>query len=118
MYSVLRAPGQSGGQLAVNFGVHWRNAIAAALAQGQATAVDRVVLQEDQSGGQAVLKYVVEANDGMGGTFRQVAAGSSIGNKRIHLLGADVNATMFRRTITEAARLDVTITRFALHKCS
>ena len=43
VYAELRAPGQSGGQLAVNFGVHWRNAIAAALAQGQATVCTRSV---------------------------------------------------------------------------
>ena len=95
-----------------------RKPVVLPLPKGQAAVVDRVVLQEDQSGGQAVFKYVVEANDGTDGTFRQVAEGSSIGNKRIHLLGADVNATTFRLTITEAARLDVTITRFALHKCN
>ena len=37
MYAEIRDPAQTSGHLAVNFGAHWRKAIGAALAGGQAS---------------------------------------------------------------------------------
>ena len=87
---------------------------------GKAAAINRVVLQEDQSGGQAILKYLVEANDGEAGAFRQVSSGTSIGNKKIDLFtSAEItNATAFRLTILDAARLQTTVARFAVLHCN
>ena len=37
MYAKIRDPTKTSGHLAVNFGAHWRNVIAAALADGAAS---------------------------------------------------------------------------------
>ena len=37
VYAELRDPAKTSGHLSVNFGAHWRKAIGAALAEGQAT---------------------------------------------------------------------------------
>jgi len=76
-------------------------------------AVDRVIIQEDQSQGQRVRKYQVSAN--VNGQLQAVGTGSSIGNKRIQL---------FQSVTTDLLQLDLSqstdtpiITNFAAYNC-
>ena len=55
---------------------------------GVAKPVDRLVIQEDQSYGQRILSWEVTTELGL-----QVAAGHSIGNKRIVVLNGTVNSS-------------------------
>ena len=79
-------------------------------------SVDRIVIEEDQSGGQAIRKYSVQAL--IGGEYRTVSSGTSVGNKKIDLLREDVaGATEFRLNILESASPTVRVRRFAVRKC-
>jgi len=76
-------------------------------------AVDRVLIQEDQSQGQRVRNYQISAN--VNGQLKVVSTGSSIGNKRIQL---------FTSVTTDQLELDITqskdtpiISNFAAYKC-
>ena len=64
--------------------------------------VDRVVLQEDQTGGQYVISYTVEA--AVGGVWQPFSSGVTVGSKRIDVPkgGAVAGATALRLTVTEA----------------
>ena len=62
---------------------------------------DRVVLREDQTGGQFVITYTVEVQAG-GGAWAPFSAGTTIGSNRIDVAAAPVAATALRLTIVSA----------------
>jgi hypothetical protein len=69
--------------------------------------VDRVRLEEDQSKGQMVVAYTVEAQQdpaagggGGGGSWVPFSAGVTIGAKRIDIAQAPVSASALRFTVT------------------
>ena len=66
--------------------------------------VDRVRLEEDQSKGQLVVAYTVEAQQaaaaGGGGSWVPFSAGVTIGAKRIDIAQAPVSASALRFTVT------------------
>ena len=74
----------------------------AVLALPAGAAVDRVVMQEDQAGGQNVWSYTVEAQASAGGPWAPFSAGTTIGSKRIDVAPAPVGAAALRFTITAA----------------
>ena len=63
---------------------------------------DRVVLREDQTGGQFVITYAVEAQ--VGGAWAPFSAGTTIGSNRIDVCAAGpaAGATALRLTILSA----------------
>ena len=67
--------------------------------------VDRVVLQEDQSGGEQVWAYSIEVQDGGGpAPWQLVGTGSAVGHKRIHVLSAGATSmTSLRVNATAVA---------------
>ena len=78
------------------------------------TAVDRVVVQEDQRGGQRIRAYTVEVQ-GAGG-WEKGSAGTSVGNKKIDLLAAAVNATALRLTVVQSVGPAV-VRAFSVYHC-
>jgi alpha-L-fucosidase len=62
-------------------------------------AVDRIALREDLNYGQSIYGYAVEYDAG-DGAWRPFSAGLSVGNKRIDVLPAPVNATRLRLTLS------------------
>ena len=84
-------------------------------------SADRVVLQEDQTEGQLITGYVVEALQASG-TWEQVAKGESIGNKAIQLFQNPngVNTTKYRLRVTDAFEglIDQAIVKsFSVYAC-
>ena len=77
--------------------------------------VDRVVIQEDQSQGQRIRSFTVEAQAGTGAEWQAVATGTSVGNKRIALFQKPVTATTIRMTVTQTVGLPI-VSRFSVHK--
>lgn len=62
---------------------------------------DRVMLEEDQTAGQLIIAYTVEAL--VGGAYQPFSAGVTIGTKRIDVAAAAVaGATAVRVTVTQA----------------
>lgn len=77
-------------------------ATSAELSLGAApVAVDRVMLREDLAFGQLVYGFSVDFDAG-DGVWRPFSAGLSIGNKRIDVLAAPVNATRLRASFPGA----------------
>jgi hypothetical protein len=67
-------------------------------------SVDRVMIREDQSFGQAVLSYRVDYQASAGGAWQNFSSGRVIGNKRIDVLsGGPVSAVALRLTLTSTA---------------
>eukprot|EP01047_Picozoa_sp_COSAG01_P045508 COSAG01_NODE_4199_length_5248_cov_117.011653_2_plen_352_part_00 len=62
--------------------------------------VDRLMMREDQTAGQIVRRYEVEAEH-PAGTWTRVSSGQSIGNKRIDVIGATLHTA-------QAVRLRIT----------
>jgi hypothetical protein len=69
---------------------------------GTAAAVGRVVLMEGQAGGQLVRNFTLEGRPGAGAAWAPLAAGQSIGHKRIVVLNATVVLTAVRLTVLAA----------------
>ena len=68
------------------------------------TTVDRVQLMEDQTAGQVVRAYTVEAlMEGAPSHWVQVSNGTSIGHKKIDLLAAPITTTALRFNVTRSA---------------
>jgi alpha-L-fucosidase len=67
---------------------------------GGAKPVSHVVLEEEIAKGQHVLKYTVDA--GVGGTWKTIAEGQSIGRKRIERLEPPITAERIRLRIVQA----------------
>ena len=65
-----------------------------------ATAVDRVVMREDQAVGQRIRSYTVEAR--VNGAWVPFSTGDGVGNRRVDLAPAPVVATALRLNITQA----------------
>eukprot|EP01062_Namystynia_karyoxenos_P053457 TRINITY_DN4328_c0_g1_i1.p1 TRINITY_DN4328_c0_g1~~TRINITY_DN4328_c0_g1_i1.p1 ORF type:complete len:631 (+),score=193.04 TRINITY_DN4328_c0_g1_i1:57-1895(+) len=76
-------PGQEINQTGPGGGGSYRLELHNATHPGAGVAVDRVVIQEDQTRGETILSYVVQALTPAG--WVAVAAGKSVGNKRIHI---------------------------------
>lgn len=76
------------------------NSVVLALPAG--AAVDRLVMQEDQSGGQFVWTYAAEVQATAGGPWAPFSAGNTIGSKRIDVVGAPVAAVALRFNVTAA----------------
>ena len=68
--------------------------------QFNTTKIDRVVMREDQSQGQRVRAYTVEAQ--VDGVWMPLVTGDGIGNRRVDLHSTVVVATAVRLNITEA----------------
>ena len=60
--------------------------------------VDRVVIQEDQSGGEVIDTYTVEALNAQG-AWVNVTTGVSVGNKRIDIFPSPIAATQLRLSL-------------------
>jgi alpha-L-fucosidase len=87
------------------------------IAPPQPAAVDRLVVREDQmTGGQRIRGYSISAQL-PNGTVVPLAAGSSIGNKRINVLSAPVTVSSLTLTIT-IARDTPLISAFSAYSCS
>ncbi len=69
------------------------------LALPPGVAIDRVMIQEDQTNGQCVAGYIVDAF--AGGEWTVVARGVTIGNKRIEVFAAPIVASVVRLTVTD-----------------
>ena len=84
---------------------------------------DRVVVRENQTGGQLIRAYVVEAStSGPSGPWSTVATGTSMGNKWIHFLpnASGMVAAAVRVRVTDSAMGHtgrVRANRFALSDC-
>jgi len=62
------------------------------------------MLCEDQTNGQLILSYTVEYTNMTGGTWLSFANGTSMGNKRIHLLpNGPMRVVQLRLTIKSSA---------------
>ena len=70
------------------------------LALPAGAVVDRIQLEEDQSAGQTIISYVVEAL--VAGAYVPFSAGVTIGAKRIDVAAAASGATALRVSITAA----------------
>ena len=82
--------------------------------------VNRIVLQEELSRGQAVRAWQVEgevANQHGTDSWALLASGQSIGNKRIAVLSNATMLTALRLRIVHAAAELVSIKNFAAHFC-
>lgn len=67
---------------------------------------DRVVVRENQTAGQLIRAYVVEASaTGTAGPWNTIATGTSMGNKWIHLLpnASGITASAVRVRVTASA---------------
>lgn len=73
---------------------------------GGGQVVDRVMLREDQSRGQRVRQFVVDGRVA-GHGWARLANGTSVGNKRIALFGANVTVTGLRVQVTDTAAAPV-----------
>jgi alpha-L-fucosidase len=92
------------------------NASAAApivLTLGAPAAIDRVVVDEDQTAGQLVRGFTLDVRLANGTTLR-VDAGRSVGNRRITALPAPLMAVAATLTVTQAAAPGARIALFAL----
>lgn len=67
------------------------------------TAVDRVQIREDQTTGQRIRAYTVEAQSAGSGAWTTVASGTSVGNKWIQLFSNTMTVTALRLRVTAAA---------------
>jgi hypothetical protein len=67
-----------------------------------AKSIDRVVIREDQTAGQAILGWEVRGET-TNGTWRVLANGSSVGNKWITLLPNNVTVTALKAVVTASA---------------
>ena len=66
-------------------------------------AVDRVMVREDQTDGQVIRGYEVEAEN-PAGTWTRMSSGHSVGNKRIDVIGPSLkHARALRLRITAVA---------------
>merc|ERR1712039_367721 len=72
---------------------------------------DRLMIQEDQSQGQRIRSYTVEAQ--IDGSWKQLSSGKSVGNKRIDHFDT-ITAKTFRLTLAEAAQWPVSVTNFGV----
>lgn len=72
--------------------------------------VDRIVIEEDQTAGEHISAYTVTID----GT--PVAAGESVGHKRIHLF--DAGAARGQQMMLEVAGANAKLARVSLHNCS
>ena len=84
-------------------------------------AVDRIVLRENQTDGQQIAAYKVEAL-GADGSWSTVVTGQSIGNKAIQLLAdaKGVVARQFRFTATgfvDPSKPSASLLSFGVHMC-
>ena len=61
--------------------------------------VDRVAMEEDQSLGQLIVSYTVEAQ--VGGVWQPFSSGVTVGSKRIDIAAAAVSTTALRFSVTE-----------------
>ena len=61
------------------------------------TAIDRVMIQEDIAHGQRIRAYHVSAK--VGGAWKTIASGQSVGNKRIDLLNATVTTSELKLVV-------------------
>ena len=79
------------------------------------TAIDRVQLMEDQTRGQVIRAYQVDAMTD-GGGWTRVASGTSVGHKKIDLFTSAVTVTAVRLSVTKA--VDVAyVASVQLHLC-
>lgn len=83
------------------------------------TAIDRVRLREDQSAGQLIYSYAVEALLAGGSDWQPFSSGVSIGSNRIDIAGAPITATQLRFSITAdwGQSPGVTLEAFAPDAC-
>jgi len=75
--------------------------MAVELAVGPGAAIDRAVIAEDITQGERIRRWVLEGREG-DGAWRELAAGESIGHKRIVRFGP-LNATEVRLRVVESA---------------
>mmetsp|Transcript_35609 Transcript_35609/g.63321 ORF Transcript_35609/g.63321 Transcript_35609/m.63321 type:complete len:467 (+) Transcript_35609:39-1439(+) len=80
-------------------------------------SIDRVVLMEDQTKGQAARAYVVEVQTESAATWTHVSNGTSIGHKKIDRLAQAVTVHAVRVRITASAGA-VTLRSAAVYKCT
>ena len=69
---------------------------------GSAKPIDRVVIREDQTEGQAIRGWEIRGETA-NGTWRVLANGSSVGNKWITLLSNNITVTALKAVVTASA---------------
>ena len=69
---------------------------------GSAKPIDRVVIREDQTEGQAIRGWEIHGET-TNGTWRVLANGSSVGNKWITLLSNNITVTALKAVVTASA---------------
>jgi hypothetical protein len=65
--------------------------------------VERLVIREDMSDGQAIRGWEIQGEMSNNGTWRVLATGTSVGNKWITLLPSNVSVTAIKSTVTASA---------------
>jgi len=80
---------------------------------GGSAAVDRVIIGEDQTYGQRIREFTVDAL-GPDGKWTVLSTGSSVGHKRIAIAKAAVTASVVRLTVTGATAQPI-LTGFAAY---
>jgi len=79
-------------------------------------SIDRIVMQEDQSAGQVVRRYEVDAVLVGSPTWTELSNGTSIGNKKIDILRAPVTVTIVTLSIVNYEDLPI-IRGFNVYLC-
>ena len=74
----------------------------------------RIVLGENTAGGERIRRYVIEARRAGSDAWEQLAAGSSVGHKRIHAVPGDGYAVVRLRVTASAAEPE--LREFSLHR--
>jgi len=80
--------------------------------------IDRVVVREDQTEGQAIRGWSVLAQLSSGSDWTWLVNGTSIGNKWIHLLDANVTVTALKAVVTASASTTPVLKSVSGHLCS
>ena len=84
-----------------------------------ASVIDRVLLEEDQTAGQLIIDFTVEAQIA-DGSWQSFAAGTTVGAKRIIVVASPVAATRLRVTVTSgfAKPTGLALSAFAPSACA
>lgn len=84
---------------------------------GAAAVVDRFIVQEDQTYGQRIRAFSIQAL-GDDGSWTDMASGSSVGQKRIALAPSPVKASVFRLSVSQATAEPMLLAFAAFAPCA
>ncbi|KAA0172032.1 hypothetical protein FNF28_00349 [Cafeteria roenbergensis] len=84
---------------------------------GAAAVVDRFIVQEDQTYGQRVRAFSIQAL-GEDGSWTEMASGTSVGQKRIALAANPVKASVFRLEVSQSTAEPMLLAFAAFAPCA